>query len=47
MVRGFVVAAVEHKSVDWRARDARFLGRLAEPTVKAILQRTGVLLSAG
>jgi mRNA interferase MazF len=34
------------KSVDWRARDARFVCSLPESIVKAILQRTGALLSA-
>lgn len=33
------------KSVDWRARDARFLCALPEPTLRAVLQRAAVLLS--
>ncbi len=35
------------KSVDWRARDARFICSLREATVSSILQRAGALLSAG
>jgi mRNA interferase MazF len=35
------------KSVDWRARDARFICSLPEATVNSVLQRAGVLLSAG
>lgn len=35
------------KSVDWRARDARFICSLPQPIVDSILQRAGVLLSAG
>jgi mRNA interferase MazF len=35
------------KSVDWRARDARFICSLPDSTVNIILQRAGVLLSAG
>lgn len=35
------------KSLDWRARDARFICSLPEATVSSILQRAGVLLSAG
>jgi mRNA interferase MazF len=35
------------KSVDWRARDARFVCSLPESTVNGILQRAAVLLSAG
>jgi mRNA interferase MazF len=33
------------KSVDWRARDARFVCSLPETIVKSILQRTVALLS--
>jgi mRNA interferase MazF len=35
------------KSVDWRARGARFTCLLPEAIVKAILQRAGILLTAG
>jgi mRNA interferase MazF len=35
------------KSVDWRAREARFICSLPEAVVNSILQRAGVLLSAG
>ena len=35
------------KSVDWRARDARFICSLPETILKNILQRACVLLSAG
>lgn len=35
------------KSVDWRARDARFLCSLPAAIVSRILQHAGVLLSAG
>ena len=33
------------KSVDWRARDARFICSLPEAIVESILQRAGVLLA--
>lgn len=35
------------KSLDWRSREARFIGSLPDPVVKAILQRAGLLLSVG
>jgi mRNA interferase MazF len=35
------------KSVDWRARNARFVCSLPAPVVNSILQRAGLLLSAG
>jgi mRNA interferase MazF len=35
------------KSVDWRARDARFICLLPATILNNILQRAGVLLSAG
>jgi mRNA interferase MazF len=35
------------KSVDWRARDARFLCSLPEAILGSILQRAGLLLSDG
>ncbi|HKO56519.1 MAG TPA: endoribonuclease MazF [Thermoanaerobaculia bacterium] len=35
------------KSVDWRAREARFICSLPEAIVNSILQRAAVLLSAG
>jgi mRNA interferase MazF len=41
------VLSDQMKSVDWRARDARFLCSLPEATVTSILQRAGALLSAG
>jgi len=41
------VLSDQMKSVDWRARDARFICSLPDPTVNSILQRAGVLLSAG
>jgi len=34
------------KSLDWRARDARFICSLPAPVVNSILQRAAVLLSA-
>lgn len=41
------VLADQIKSIDWRAREARFICSLSEIVVRAILQRAGVLLSAG
>ena len=35
------------KSVDWRARDARWICSLPEAILNSILQRAGALLSAG
>lgn len=35
------------KSMDWRARDARFVCALPQAIVNGILQRAGVLLSPG
>jgi mRNA interferase MazF len=35
------------KSLDWRARDARFICALPEETVLAVLARSAALLSAG
>ena len=35
------------KSVDWRARDARFICSLPKTVVNSILQRAGVLVTAG
>jgi len=43
---GGAVLSDQIKSVDWRARDARFICSLPDPTVNSILQRAGVLLSA-
>lgn len=41
------VLSDQFKSVDWRARDARFICSLPEAIVTSVLQRAGVLLSAG
>ena len=35
------------KSVDWRARDARFICSLPEAVLNSVLQRAALLLSAG
>ena len=35
------------KSVDWRARDARFICSLPQPIVNSVLQRASVLLAGG
>ena len=35
------------KSVDWRARDARFICSLPDGVLNGILQRAALLLSAG
>jgi mRNA interferase MazF len=42
-----VVLSDQIKSVDWHARDARFICSLPETILNNILQRAGVLLSAG
>ena len=41
------VLADQLKSVDWRARKARFIDSLPEAVVKTILHRAGLLLSPG
>ena len=42
-----VVLSDQIKSVDWRARDARFICSLPEASLNSVLQRAGLLLSAG
>jgi mRNA interferase MazF len=42
-----VVLSDQIKSVDWRARDARFICSLPEAVLNGILQRSVLLLSAG
>lgn len=39
------VLADQLKSLDWRARDARFICALPEATVKAVLERAAALVS--
>jgi mRNA interferase MazF len=41
------VLSDQSKSVDWRARDARFICSLPGPILNDILRRAAVLLSAG
>jgi hypothetical protein len=41
------VLADQLKSLDWKARDARLICVLPELTIKAVLQRSSALLSAG
>lgn len=35
------------KSADWRARDAQFICKLPEATVRSVVQRAGLLVTAG
>ena len=39
------ILADQVKSLDWRARKARLIGSLAEPTVAEVLKKLGTLLS--
>jgi mRNA interferase MazF len=39
-----VILVDQVKSLDWREREAEFMGRLPEETVEEVLQKLGVLL---
>jgi mRNA interferase MazF len=41
------ILADQLKSLDWRARDARFICSLPEDVIAAVLARSAALLSAG
>jgi mRNA interferase MazF len=42
-----VVLSDQVKSLDWRARDARFICRLPAATTAEVLEKLGTLLSPG
>jgi mRNA interferase MazF len=44
---GGVVLSDQVKSLDWRARDARFICRLPGATTAEVLEKLGTVLSPG